>query len=404
MNLSNSTELSASKTSASQRLVSLDALRGFDMLWIIGFGEVIGQFIKTFPVRAHSQLAEPLQIVSEQLEHVPWEGLHFEDLIFPLFVFIVGVSVVFSLSKSLGQKNRVRLIARIISRSCLLYLLGLMVYHGFDQPIHAFAGQTSKAHAIRWMGVLQRIAICYCVTASLFCVLRLRYLVLIAVIFLVGYWLVMAYVSVPGVGRGSFIEGRNLCDYIDQQYLGGYKYGGADHDAEGLLSNIPAVASCLLGVFAGSLLKEARFKPYSKVGILLFGGIALAGIGYAWGFVHSPVQFPVIKKLWTSSFVLLAGGYSAMLLGLFYLVMDIWKLRMWALPFVWIGTNAITLYMLTELHFIHQTAVLLVGGTSRDDYATFGRQYQGCITLSAALILTLALARFLYRRGVFIRV
>jgi predicted acyltransferase len=404
MTQSNSTEFSASKTPASQRLVSLDALRGFDMLWIVGLGELIQKFISQFPVRANSQFADPLNMVYTQLEHVAWDGLHFEDLIFPLFVFIVGVSLVFSLSKSLGQKSRYRVIARIISRSCLLFLLGLMVYHGFDQPIHAFWGQTYAKHAIRWMGVLQRIAICYCITASLFCLLRLRYLALITVIFLVGYWLVMAYVSVPGVGRGSFVEGRNLCDYIDQQYLRGYKYNGEDHDAEGLLSNIPAIASCLLGVFAGSLLKGAKFKPYAKVGILIFGGIALAGIGYAWGFLHSPVQFPVIKKLWTSSFVLMAGGYSAILLGLFYLIMDIWKLRMWALPFVWIGTNAITLYMLTELKFISRVAALLVGGTGPDDYPTFGKQYQASITMSVALILTLALARFLYRRGVFIRV
>jgi predicted acyltransferase len=315
------------------------------------------------------------------------------------------VSLVFSLSKAIGRQTMPRVILRIIARSALLYLFGLMIYHGFDQPIHAFAGQTREGpnalHAVRWLGVLQRIAICYCAAALLFCAFRPRVLVIVTIVLLVGYWLLMAYVKVPGVGRGSFAEGANLANYLDRRFLGGYKWDG-DHDPEGYLSTLPAIATCLLGVFAGLLLKSAKRSPYAKVAALLLGGAALAGAGYAWGFLPSPVQFPVIKKLWTSSYVLLAGGYSAIILGVFYLIIDVWKLRGWATPFVWIGTNAITIYMVVSLKFIDRVAQLLVGG-GHQKWPAFG-DGQELVTATVALLLVLAMARFLYRKGVFIRV
>ena len=187
-------------------------------------------------------------------------------------------------------------------------------------------GQTHADHAVRWLGVLQRIAICYGATALLFCFLRARYLVPTAVLLLVGYWLLMSFVNVPGVGRGSYAEGRNLANYLDQHYLGGFKWDG-DHDPEGYLSTLPAIATCLLGVFAGLLLRSDRPRPAAEVRRTVPRRRRLAGLGYAWGCLPSPVHMPVIKKLWTSSYVLLAGGYSAMMLAVFYLVIDVWRLE-----------------------------------------------------------------------------
>ncbi|MDB5330271.1 MAG: hypothetical protein JWP03_1422 [Phycisphaerales bacterium] len=394
-------EPAAPAAKSGQRLISLDALRGFDMFWIVGIDTIIELVMKRPGVEGAGPVARALRLVAGQLQHKQWEGIAFEDLIFPLFVFIVGVSLVFSLSKAIGRQTMPRVILRIIARSALLYLFGLMIYHGFDQPIHAFAGQTHGAHAVRWLGVLQRIAICYCAAALLFCAFRPRVLVIVTFALLVGYWLLMAYVKVPGVGRGSFAEGANLANYLDQRFLGGYKWDG-DHDPEGYLSTLPAIATCLLGVFAGLLLKSAKPSPYAKVAALLLGGAALAGAGYAWGFLPSPVQFPVIKKLWTSSYVLLAGGYSAIILGVFYLIIDVWELRGWATPFVWIGTNAITIYMVVSLKFIDRVAQLLVGG-GHQKWPAFG-EAQELVTATVALLLVLALARFLYRKGVFIRV
>src|SRR5258708_821 len=153
----------------------------------------------------------------------------------------------------------------------------------------------------------------------------------------------MAFVRPPGQSDRSFDEGSNIANWIDTHYLPGYKWDG-DHDPEGLLSTIPAIGGCLLGVFAGLLLQNGKLGPYKKAGILILAGGIAIGVGYSWGF-----QFPVIKKLWTSSFVLVTAGCSAVLLGLFYLVIDVWRFRIWAAPFVWIGMNAITLYLVWNL-------------------------------------------------------
>lgn len=174
----------------------------------------------------------------------------------------------------------------------------------------------------------------------------------------------------------------------------GRKYNG-DHDPEGLLSTFPAIASCLLGVLAGLLLKNEKIRPAVKVASLLVAGAVGVGLGFAWG-----LQFPVIKKIWTSSFVLVAGGYSAILLGLFYLVLDVWQWR-WASPFVWIGTNAILLYMLGNIVFFRGLAERLIGGgTQASLFGTYGPLASSIV----AVLLVLAVARFFHTRQIFLRV
>src|SRR5204862_4631598 len=160
---------------------------------------------------------------------------------------------------------------------------------------------------------------------------------------------------------------------LDQQCLGGYKWDNDKSDSpsdnslryapEGYLSTLPAIASCLLGVFAGLTLRNLRLSPYSKFAALLVGGIVLLAAGYAWGNVAPPPWgFPIVKRIWTSSYVLVAGGYSAAILALFYVVIDVWHVSRWAAPFVWIGSNAITLYMVAELQLIDVVTTRLVGG------------------------------------------
>ena len=361
----------------SERLMSLDALRGFDMLWIIGASvaaEELSKVVQTPLMRS----------VGTQFQHVRWEGFRFEDLVFPMFVFIVGVSLVFSLGKQLRTRGHGGAVKRILLRSLILYVLGI-IYSG---------GLSHGLDSVRLFGVLQRIALCYLFTGLMFCFFRVRGLVAATVLLLVGYWALMTFVPVPGIEPHSFAERRNLANYIDAHYLPGHKYNG-DHDPEGILSTLPAIASCLLGVFAGLLLKGDRVKPYSKVAILLLAGAASLGLGFAWG-----IQFPIIKKLWTSSFVLVAGGYSAILLGLFYLVLDVWKWRRWAAPFVWIGMNAIALYMIAGLADIEGIARRLVGG---DVGQNVFQQYDAFAVSVVALLLMIAIARFLYVHKVFIR-
>jgi predicted acyltransferase len=381
-----------------ERLVSLDALRGFDMFWILGADTVIEELGKINHSRA-------VNVIVKQGDHVPWEGFHFYDLIFPLFVFIVGVSLVFSLSKIIARGGKKAAVKRIIIRFFALYIFGLLYYGGFDRALRP---------DFRYMGVLQRIALCYLAAGLLFIFFRPRTLAIIAASLLLLYWGLMTLVPVPKYGRANFEEGKNFANYVDRVMLPGYKWDG-DHDPEGLLSNLPAIAGCLLGVFAGLLLKNDATSPWKKVGLLLGAGAASLALGMAWGGmfhgVHVPgfvykLRFPVIKKLWTSSFVLLTVGYAAILLALFYLVIDVLKIRFWAAPFVWIGMNAITLYLIHSIANFSKLADRLVGGpvgsrlhgsySGAPDYHPLAREV-------IALIFVLLLARFLYKRQVFLR-
>jgi len=363
---------------AAERLLSLDALRGFNMFWILGAEAIVHDLAKVHrgPV---------VRMLDRQMDPKPWEGFAFYDLIFPLFVFIAGVSLVFSLSKLIETKGRGGAIKRILIRSLILYLLGILYYGGFS---NRFAD-------VRLLGVLQRIALCYLSAGLLFCFLRINGLIAVVVALLVGYWSLLSYVPVPGIGPPSLAEGRNLANYIDAQYLPGHKWDG-DHDPEGLLSTLPAVASCLLGVLAGLLLKNHKVGPYEKVLCLLIAGGAGVGLGFAWG-----IEFPVIEKLWTSSFVLVAGGYSAMLLGAFYLVLDVWQFRHWAGPLVWIGVNPITLYLLEGIVNFRDLAERCIGG---DLSQIVFHQYGPLAVRTLAVLFMLAVARFLYVRQIFLRV
>ena len=363
-----------------ERVVSVDALRGFDMFWILGAEEIVKNFAKAFPNRV-------TEFFATQFEHVDWAGFRFYDLIFPLFVFIVGTSLVFSLGKLIRTRGRDAAVRRVVVRGVVLYLLGLIYYGGLSKHLYD----------VRLMGVLQRIALAYLFTGLLFCSLKPRVLVVITVALLVCYWALLTFVPVPGVGHASFVEGKNWPNWFDAHYLPGRKWDG-DHDPEGILSTFPAVATCLLGVFAGLLLRDATVPQMRKVATLLGAGVASVVVGYLWGF-----QFPVIKKLWTSSFVLVAGGYSALLLALFYYVIDVRGHRDWCRPFVWIGMNAITLYLIEHLVELPGLAALLVGGPNSDVQAVLGR-FGPLVASLVAVGIVLLLARFLYRRQIFLRV
>jgi predicted acyltransferase len=359
---------------ASARLVSLDALRGFDMFWIIG-AEGLVQGLRRISDTG------PIKFVADQLEHKPWAGVHFEDLIFPLFIFIVGISTVFSLTKTIQQAGRNVAMQRVFRRTLLLYLLGVF-YNG---------GLAASFEGVRLLGVLQRIALCYFFAAVLFCYLQPRHLVAVFVGLLIGYWALMTFVPVPGIGRADFAEGKTLANYLDSRYLPLCKYEG-DHDPEGLLSTLPAIATCLLGVFAGLLLAHGRLSDQRKVVYLTCAGVVGVALGWFWG-----LQFPIIKKIWTSSYVLVVGGYSALLLAFFYQVIDIWEYRTWAQPLVWIGTNPITIYLAVNLiDFGEITRRLLVPARY---YGVYGH----LIVSIGCLLLEICVLNFMYRRKIFLR-
>ena len=288
----------------SERLVSLDALRGFDMMWIAG-ADGLGEALRGFG-------GGPLsRALGRQLDHVPWEGLHLYDLVFPGFVFMMGVAMPFSLTRMVEVSGRPAAEHRIYRRAALLFLLGILYYGGLAHPISD----------VRWMGVLQRFGICYLVAGLLFLNFRPRVLIGICAGLLIGYWLLLRFVPVPGFGPGHFAEGQNLTNWIDKVALPGRKWDG-DHDPEGLLSTLPAIASCLLGVLSGIWLRTERAPQATRALALGVAGALVYSLGHLWG-----LDFPVVKKIWTSSFVLEAGGIAAMALAAFYLVIDVWKIR-----------------------------------------------------------------------------
>lgn len=366
----------ASSKPLAQRLLSLDALRGFIMFWIVG-GEDIVKALHNVRSSGWTDL------LAGQMDHKEWQGVAFYDLIFPSFVFIVGVSLVFSLSRTIADSGKPAAYKRILSRSLLLYLLGIFYYGGF-------AGGLEK---IRLLGVLQRIALCYLFAGLIFCAFRLKGMIACCAALLIGYWALMTFVPVPGVGAGNFDEGKNLANYIDKEYLPFFKWDG-DHDPEGLLSTLPAIANCLMGVFAGLLLRNEGIGSQRKVFYLLVGGVASVLLGFLWGW-----QFPVVKKIWTSSYVLVAAGYSSIFLAVFYQVIELWNIRQWAMPMVWIGVNPITIYMAHNLIDFPKIAHRFAGGPIKEMFGTYG---EVVITL-VIILMTFAIVRFLYRRKIFLR-
>jgi predicted acyltransferase len=373
---------------AASRVTSVDALRGFAMFWII-IGDAFGWVLHELAAGKQSFLGAAVRFVGGQFMHAPWEGFRFYDLLFPLFVFVVGVSIVFSLSRLTEQEGKWAAHRRVLRRSLLLFVLGV-IYYG---------GTSNFWPEIRLSGVLQRIALCYLFASLLFLNLNVRGLVVAFVTLLVGYWALMTFVPVPEVGAGSFSKDANLARWIDFHYLPG-KLAHGDWDSEGLLSTLPAVGTCLLGVLAGLLLKDGRVEPLQKTRWFIGSGILLIVAGYLWG-----LQFPVIKPIWTSSFVLVAGGYSLLLLGICYLLIDIWGYRAWSTLFLWFGANAIALYMINNVVGFQTLASRLVGG---DIYHFLNAQVTagagGLVNIAVAATLAIALARYLCRHKIFLRV
>ena len=211
---------------------------------------------------------------------------------------------------------------------------------------------------------------------------------------LLGYWALLALVPVPGVGAGNFAEGLNFTNWFDSKYLPGFKWDGT-HDPEGILSTLPAIGTCLLGVLTGSWLKHRPGSVWQKSIHLAAAGVILLAVGWAW---HP--FFPVIKKLWTSSFVLVAGGCSLLLMAVFLAIVDGWKVRRGIAPFLWIGMNPITLFL--SHHFINYSKIsrTLLGGPFAESFGA----WSGVVLASGNVLLGVWLAWFLYTRKIFLKV
>jgi len=392
-----------------RRLVSLDVLRGFDMFWIVGGASLVSALGK-------AEEGTVLGTVRQQLSHVEWAGFHFYDMIFPLFVFIAGVSMVFSLSKAKESGGRAQALRRVLGRGLLLYLVGVFYSGGFKDGLEN----------VRWLGVLNRIALAYTGAGVLFLLLPLRALVAAWAGLLLGYWAMMARVPIRDIRlqtevverlsaerggkgarelyfattnrvRGMYEPGYNVANHFDFEHLPGKKWDKY-WDPEGILSTFPAIGTCLLGAFAGLLLRRTDLPPTGKSVYLAIAGMVVLAIGLLWG--H---EFPIIKKIWSSSFVFVAGGWSLILLAGFHQVVDVWKVRWWTPPFLWIGMNALPVYLSANILGTNggyrAIAERVLGGPVKEWLGAGGPP---AIAIGS-LLLMLLFARFLYRRGIFLR-
>lgn len=397
---------------ADNRLMSVDALRGFDMLWIVGAGGIV--------IALEKMSENPVTtFFATQLKHVTWEGFRFYDLIFPLFLFIVGVSLVFSLDKALAEGGRTRVLGRVFRRSVLLFAVGIFYSGGISKPWPD----------VSLGGVLHRIAACYFCAALIYTFVRsAKGLAAVCAALLIGYWALVTFVPVPDLkldkpvvdaiakrigsdspfaiaatvsGRvsGSYEEGRNLVNYLDFLFLPGKK-AQTYYINEGLLSTLPAIVLSLFGALTGLLFKNQSIAPQKKITWLLAAGAACIVLGLLWS-----LQFPLIKRIWTSSFILVAGGCSALLMAAFYWMVDVKQWRAWCQPFVWIGANALTIYVVTPIVSFQTLAVRFAGGDVRNFLdAHVAKGFGGLVVAVVGLLLVFWFARFLHRRQIFLRV
>lgn len=371
-----------------QRLVSLDALRGFNFIWILGADGAVIALADMMRARGGS-LAAAGNVLRAQMTHPYWEGLRFYDLIFPLFIFITGVAITLALPKQVAREGKAKAHLRVAKRALLLYVLGIIYYGGLSGDFDH----------IRYVGVLQRIAICYLVASILFLNLDWRGLAAATAALIVGYWALMTFVPVPGIGAGSFAPNANLANWLDTQFLPGRMWDKT-RDPEGLLSTLPAIATCLIGVMSGLVLVRLDLGASRKSAWLIGGGIVMTAAGYVWA-----LQMPLIKSIWSPSFVLATGGLSAILLGVFHQVIDVWGYKRWTPVFVWIGANAITLYLLNALMGFDVPARRIAGGEFGATLDALLLPGIGALLVNlVALGLVIALAWYLYQRKIFLRV
>jgi len=269
------------------------------------------------------------------LKHAAWHGCTPTDLVFPFFLFIVGVSIVYALSgQKLKPEGHSKTLLKIVRRGATLFALGL-----FLALFPKFEFDT-----VRIPGVLQRIGVVFIIAASIFLKTERRTQIIIMSVLLIGYWLVMMYAPVPGIGQANLQPTTNLAAWLDNTLLPGHLWKSTKvWDPEGILSTIPAVCTALIGVLVGQWLKQ-KDEPGNKIAWLMVWGVIATCAGLVWD-----LHFPINKSLWTSSYVLYTGGLAVLGLGLCFWLIDVKGYRTFTTAFLVYGVNAITVFFLSGL-------------------------------------------------------
>jgi predicted acyltransferase len=360
-----------------KRLESIDALRGFDMFWLMQEDPGLMPALVAALHLPHQAL------IAKELDHTPWIGITAWDLIAPLFLFIVGLALPFAIQSRLRRgESKKTILNHMLRRTLLLIVLGL-VFNGI-----------LKMHFsdFRYTGVLQRVALSYIFAAIITLFTKLRGQVAWTIALLVGYWAIMALIPVPGFGRNVMTPQGNLEGYIDRLFLPGkfccYVFG----DNEGYLSTIPSIATVMLGVLCTHIL-QAKWTERLKVFALVGGGVASLGLGLLWG-----MAFPIITRLWTSSYTLFSNGWCMLLFALFYWLIDVKGYRKWAFWLKVIGLNALLIYVVQELIDFKYVAGMFITGIADHSGA-----YSTLITAATIVFCKWLFLYFLYRQKIFFK-
>ncbi|MEL4428175.1 transmembrane glucosamine N-acetyltransferase NagX [Shewanella mangrovisoli] len=381
----NAQEAAAKKRQSKPRLMSLDALRGFDMFWILG-GEALFGALLMLTGWAGWQWGDT------QMHHSEWNGFRFYDLIFPLFIFLSGVALGLSPKRldKLPMQERMPVYRHGIKRLFLLLLLGILYNHGWG------TGAPADPDKVRYASVLGRIAFAWFFAALLVWHTSLRTQVLVALGILVVYGAVQLWLPFPGGQAGVLSPTESINAYVDSLLLPGVSYQGRTPDPEGVLSTLPAVVNALAGVFVGHFIVKSHPKgEWAKVGLLSVAG----GVCLALGWLLDGV-IPVNKELWTSSFVLVTSGWSMLLLALFYALVDVLKWQKLAFIFVVIGTNAIIIYLASSIVDWKYIAQSVFGGV----IAALPENAQPFGAVIGLLTVQWLVLYWMYRRNIFVRI
>lgn len=367
----------------SRRLLSLDALRGFDMLFIMGFSALVIDVCSLFPGGAECWLAQTMS-------HAKWHGLTHHDTIFPLFLFIAGVSFPFSYAKQTASgMSRKSIYLKILKRMLILIGLGI-VYNGFFKMDFA---------NLRIASVLGRIGLAWGIAAILYINFKPATRAIIAAATLIVYWLTVGYIAAPDVPDGDPLTMQGtIVGYIDRLFMPGRLiYDGGRFDPEGLLSTIPATVSALLGMFTGEFVRIPEEKISGDRKSLYMAGAtaALLAVGLLWSLV-----FPINKMLWTSSFVLVVGAYSLGMFTLFYYIIDVKGWQKWTLFFRVIGLNSITIYMAQKIISFSNINRFFLGGIVSHVPEAWGE----VIYSTGYVALCWLFLYFLYKKDVFLKI
>lgn len=297
------------------------------MVWIMGLEEVVKEIAKV----THWSVFEWAAI---QLDHPAWNGFHFYDLIFPMFLFMAGVSVPFSVGRALESgASRKKMLWRVVKRGIILVIFGIIYNNGLNiKPIAE----------VRFGSVLGRIGMAYMFAAIIYLYAAERWQIFWFWFFIIVYWLLLKFLSAPGFPAGDLTMPGNFASYVDRCLLPGRLYLGI-HDPEGIFSTIPAISTGLLGILTGITLKKTGMSQMKKVARMAIVGVIFLVLAWIWN-----LDFPVNKNLWTSSFVLNVGGISLLLMALFYYIIDVKGHVKWAFFFKVIGMNSILIYMSTR--------------------------------------------------------